>query len=55
MKIHIEGYGTVKVKIPKHRTRAAVENTVGRAIAKTMQLVVRRPDHFHPALGWGER
>lgn len=53
MRVHIEGYGRIKVKIPKRLTRDTVRDTVGEAVAKTMQLVVCRPERFHPALGMG--
>ena len=54
MKVHIEGYGRIKVKVPKRLTRETVGDAIGEAVAKTMQLVTDPPERFHPVLGMGK-
>lgn len=53
--VHIDGYGVVKVKVPKKLTRESYTEGVATAVAATMQLVDPRTQsaRFHPALGIG--
>ncbi len=54
VRVNVEGYGRVKVKVPKRLTRETVADAIGDAVAKTMQLVTDRPERLHPALGMGK-
>lgn len=51
IRVHIDGYGTVKVKRPKELTDDAVMDMVGEAVYKTLDLVWGTTD-FHPAMGY---
>lgn len=53
MRVGIEGYGQIRVKVPKVLTRENVEDAIGQAVAKTMQPITDPPERFHPALGMG--
>ncbi|MCZ4066443.1 hypothetical protein O1W71_02015 [Microbacterium sp. H37-C3] len=49
--ITVEGYGTIKVRRPRHVDEAV--DAVADAVAQTMQLVDPRTqgERFHPVLG----
>jgi hypothetical protein len=51
--IKVEGYGTIKVRRPKHVDEAV--DAVADAVAQTMHLVAPRTqrERFHPVLGRG--
>lgn len=53
--LHVEGYGDVVVKIPKKHNTAAVHESIGNAVAQTMQLASpqKQAERFHPVLGFG--
>lgn len=55
MKVDIQGYGKVKVRVPKKRTKENVELAIVNAITDTMQLLDPRSqaERWHPALGKG--
>lgn len=54
IKIHVEGHGTVVVKIPKNFNKKTYADGLGEAVAKTMQLTfpVTKEKRFHPVLGY---
>lgn len=56
VKVHVEGYGRITVRVPKKLTRRRVTDCIGDAVAQTMQLAHPAPAvRFHPVLGMVER
>ena len=54
VRVYIDGFGDVHVKVPKRHTKAEFSDAVASAVTQTLQLVYPNPGlRFHPVLGKG--
>lgn len=55
VKVTIDGFGEVNIKVPRQPSRAQFGDAVASAVTQTLQLVYPEPTThaFHPVLGQG--
>ena len=54
VRVYINGFGEVRVKVPRKHTKAEYADAVASAVTQTLQLVYPNPGlRFHPVLGEG--
>lgn len=52
VKVTVEGYGIVKIKLPKELSKEAVMDVIAETVGKTMTLVDEQNKGFHMAMGF---